>query len=125
MAARQTVPQPCSFGNSTPNQLIKHGVVTLYGYGIRVFVDRGHLNIEDGVGPERRTRRFARVRHGLRRLVVIGSDGLVSLAALRWLADQNACFVMLDRDGAVLATTGPVYPSDVRLRRAQARAHDS
>jgi CRISPR-associated endonuclease Cas1 len=54
--------------------------------------------------------------------VVIGSDGEVSLAALRWLADQNASFVMLDRDGSVTAITGPVRSSDVRLRRAQALA---
>jgi CRISPR-associated endonuclease Cas1 len=40
----------------------------------------------------------------------------------RWLADQNAAFVMLERDGSVLATTGPVRPSDARLRRAQALA---
>ena len=32
---------------------------------------------------------------------------------------------MLDRDGSVLATTGPVRPSDARLRRAQALAHQS
>ena len=32
---------------------------------------------------------------------------------------------MLERDGTVLATTGPVRPSDVRLRRAQALAHES
>ncbi len=69
--------------------------------------------------------RFPRVRHGIRRLVVIGSDGMVSLAALRWLADQDAAFVMLERDGSVLATTGPVCPSDARLRRAQALAHQS
>jgi CRISPR-associated endonuclease Cas1 len=61
----------------------------------------------------------------LRRLVVIGSDGIVSLAALRWLADQDAGFVMLERDGKVLTTTGPVRPSDARLRRAQALAHSS
>ena len=48
---------------------------------------------------------------------------MVSLSALRWLADQDAAFVMLDRDGSVLATTGPVRPSDARLRRAQALAH--
>jgi CRISPR-associated endonuclease Cas1 len=50
---------------------------------------------------------------------------MVSLAALRWLADQEAAFVMLERDGTVLATTGPVRPSDARLRRAQALAHQS
>src|SRR6516162_7043371 len=50
---------------------------------------------------------------------------MVSLAALRWLADQKASFVMLERDGSVLATTGPVRPSDAKLRRAQARAGES
>jgi CRISPR-associated endonuclease Cas1 len=75
--------------------------------------------VEDGIANNRRQARFPRVRHGLRRLVVIGSDGMVSLAALRWLADQDASFVMLDRDGSVLATTGPVRSSDAKLRRAQ------
>jgi CRISPR-associated endonuclease Cas1 len=103
----------------------QRGVVTLFGYGIKIHLDRGHLTIQDGIGPIRREARLPRVGHGLRRLVVIGSDGFVSLPALRWLADQNASFVMLDRDGTVLATTGPVRPSDVRLRRAQALAHTS
>jgi CRISPR-associated endonuclease Cas1 len=102
--------------------VLHHGVVTLHGYGIQVRVDRGHLLIEDGIGPIREHARFPRVRHGLKRLVVVGSDGMVSLAALRWLADQDASFVMLDRDGSVLATNGPVRPSDARLRRAQALA---
>ena len=56
---------------------------------------------------------------------MIGADGMVSLSALRWLTDQNASFVMLNWDGTVLATTGPVSPSDVRLRRAQSLAHQS
>jgi CRISPR-associated endonuclease Cas1 len=89
-----------------------------------VSVERGHLVLEDGIGTRLRGR-FSRVRHGLRRLVVIGSDGSVSLAALRWLADQDAAFVMLERDGSVLATTGPVRPSDSRLRRAQSLAGQS
>jgi CRISPR-associated endonuclease Cas1 len=53
---------------------------------------------------------------------MIGSDGFITFEALRWLADQDAAFVMLDRDGSVLCTTGPVRPSDARLRRAQALA---
>jgi CRISPR-associated endonuclease Cas1 len=50
---------------------------------------------------------------------------MVSLAALRWLADQDASFVMLDRNGSVLVTTGPVRTTDARLRRAQALAQQS
>jgi CRISPR-associated endonuclease Cas1 len=103
----------------------RRAVVTLYGYGLSIRVDKGHLILEDGVGSDRRRSRLPRVGHGLKRLTVIGSDGIVSLAALRWLADQNASFVMLERDGTVLATTGPVRSSDVRLRRAQALAHQT
>jgi CRISPR/Cas system-associated endonuclease Cas1 len=83
------------------------------------------LLLEDGIGADRRITRLPRVGHGLRRLIVIGSDGMVSLAALRWLADQDVSFAMLERDGSVLATTGPVRPSDARLRRSQALAGQS
>jgi CRISPR-associated endonuclease Cas1 len=103
----------------------KSGVLVLTGFGIRVQVRAGHLVAHDGIADERRTIRLPRVGHGLRRLALIGSDGFVSLEALRWLADQDAAFVMLERDGSVLATTGPVRPSDARLRRAQALAHQS
>jgi CRISPR-associated endonuclease Cas1 len=122
MAASRTVPQLSQSHNSI---VPRHGVVTLFGYDIRVRVDRGHLLLDDGIGANRRHFRLSRVGHGLRRLVVISSDGFVSLAALRWLADQKASFVMLERDGTVLVTTGPVRPSDARLRRAQALAHSS
>jgi CRISPR-associated endonuclease Cas1 len=50
---------------------------------------------------------------------------MVTFEALRWLADQGAAFVMLDRDGSVLTVSGPVGPSDARLRRAQSLAHQS
>jgi CRISPR/Cas system-associated endonuclease Cas1 len=122
MAATKTVSQLAQSHNSlTP----RHGVMVLFGYGIQIRVDRGHLLLEDGIGADRHQVRLSRVGHGLRRLIVIGSDGMVSLAALRWLADQDASFVMLERDGSVLATTGPVRPSDAKLRRAQALAHSS
>jgi hypothetical protein len=90
----------------------RSGIVTLHGYGVAVRVEKGHLILEDGIGADRRRTRLARVGHGLKRLAVIGSDGVVSLAALRWLADQDASFMMLDRDGSMLASTGPVRSSD-------------
>ena len=103
----------------------EHGVVTLFGYNSSASVDRGHLVLNDGIGMNRRHGRFPRVRHGLKRLVVIGSTGMVTFEALRWLADQDAAFVLLDRDGSVLTVSGPVGPSDARLRRAQSLAHQS
>jgi len=136
MAATRTVAQPAALrksaesanrqqntveNRSTPIKP-RHGVVTLYGYGIGIRVERGHLVLDDGIGSERFHGRFSRVGHSIERLVTVGNDGSISLAALRWLADQKAAFVMLDRSGTVLAVTGPVSPSDARLRRAQASA---
>jgi CRISPR-associated endonuclease Cas1 len=69
--------------------------------------------------------RLARVGHRLRRLVCVSEDGFVTLSAMRWLADQDAAFVMLDRSGKVLNVCGPVSPSDSRLRRSQALAHQN
>ena len=114
MAASHTLPHS--------HAIRKSGVIVLNGYGIRVQVNAGHLLLHDGIADERRTIRLPRVNHGLKRLVMIGSDGFVTLEALRWLADQGAAFVMLDRRGKVLAVTGPVSPSDAKLRRAQALA---
>lgn len=122
MAATENVQQLRHTYNSIAP---RHGVITLFGYGIQVRVDRGHLLIEDGIGSERVRFRLPRVGHGLKRLVLIGSDGMISLAALRWLSDQNTAFVMLERNGKVLTVTGPVRPSDAKLRRAQALAAQS
>jgi CRISPR-associated protein Cas1 len=125
MAAAQTVPQYLHDRNFRTIITPRQGVITLFGYGIRLQVERGHLILEDGIGPDRRYARLPRVGPNLKRLVLIGSDGMITLAALRWLADQDASFVMLDRGGSVLAITGPVGPSDARLRRSQSLAHQS
>jgi CRISPR-associated endonuclease Cas1 len=121
MAANENVSQQHPRCNPVPI-IPQHGIVTLFGYNSSASVDRGHLILNDGIGMQRRQGRFPRVRHGLKRLIVIGSAGMVTFEALRWLADQDAAFVMLERDGRVLATTGPVRPSDARLRRAQSVA---
>jgi CRISPR-associated endonuclease Cas1 len=126
MPATENVRQLPQSHNSSAELIVpRHGVVTLFGYGIQVRVDGGHLVLHDGIGPDRRSARLPRVGHGLKRLVVIGSDGMISLAALRWLSDQDVAFTMLERDGKVLAVTGPVRPSDAKLRRAQALANSS
>ena len=103
----------------------KSGVLVLSGYGVCVQMRAGHLLLQDGIADERRMLRLPRVNHGLKRLVIIGSDGFVTLEALRWLGDQKVAVNLLERDGSVLLATGPVYPSDARLRRSQALAHHS
>jgi CRISPR-associated endonuclease Cas1 len=122
MAAWQNLSQVSS---SRKFPISKSGVLTIHGFGVRVRMQFGHLEIEDGVADERRTIRLPRVGHGLRRLVCISEDGFFTLDALKWLADQRASFIMLDRSGKVSLVTGPTSPSDARLRRAQALAHQT
>jgi CRISPR-associated endonuclease Cas1 len=124
-SATNANPQQATTNPSPAVIKARHGVVTLFGYGVSIRVERGHLILEDGIGADRFQGRFPRVGHGIERLIVIGNDGVVSLASLRWLADQHAAFVMLERDGSVLLTTGPARSSDAKLRRAQARANDT
>lgn len=119
MAASHNLPQ---LPRSIKSPIGKSGVLTIHGFGVRVRMQAGHLEIEDGVGSERRTLRLARVGHGLRRLVCISEDGFVTLSALKWLSEVGASFVMLDRIGKILFVTGPTASSDSRLRHVQSLA---
>ena len=49
MSARENVRQLSQSHNSV---VPRHGVVTLFGYGIQVRVDRGHLLLDDGIGAD-------------------------------------------------------------------------
>ncbi|MGC2184838.1 MAG: CRISPR-associated endonuclease Cas1, partial [Terriglobales bacterium] len=110
---------------SRKSPINKSGVLTIHGFGVRVCVRSGHLEIEHGVGMERHKIRLARVGHRLRRLVCVSEDGFLTLSAVKWLLEKDAAFVMLDRNGRVLNVCGPVSPSDARLKRSQALAHQS
>src|SRR5262249_30845485 len=74
------------------------------------------------IGRERRMGRFSRATCGLKRLVILGHSGTISLEALRWLHDLGASVTQIDADGNVLLTSAPPRTDEVRLRRAQALA---
>ena len=101
------------------------GVLVLTGYGLRVAVWRGRLRVSDGIGRDRREAIVHRATGRLRRLVVLGHTGSISLEAIRWLADVGAAFVQIDADGRVLAAFGPQGTDRPGLRRAQAGALDT
>lgn len=101
---------------------VHDGLLLLQGYGVRVFVHRGQLAVSDNLVGNRREIELSRATCGLRRLVVIGHSGAVSIEALRWLRDLDAAFVAIDADARVVACYAPLGTNDVRLRRAQALA---
>ena len=99
------------------------GVCVADGFGVRVFVERGALVVEDGVGDQRRSRNYERATHGLRRLIVLNAyGGYVSWDALRWCKSLGIAVVALGPDGAANLASTPRTTDDARLRRAQALA---
>ena len=102
-----------------------NGVLVLTGYGLRVGVWRGRLRVSDGIGRDRREAIVHRATGRLRRLVVLGHTGSISLDAIRWLANVGAGYLQIDADGGVLAAFGPEGSDRPALRRTQARALDT
>ena len=100
----------------------KSGIVVAHGYSIKIRVEHRHLVVEDGFGRNRRTRRFHRASGRLRRLVLIGHDGYLTLGALRLLRDSRAALLHIDTDGRIIATSIADGPDLAALRRAQALA---
>jgi CRISPR-associated endonuclease Cas1 len=118
--------QPSDSPDARPSELIPpSGVLVLSGYGLDVRVWRGRLRVADGIGRDRREALVHRATGRLRRLVVLGHTGSVSLEAVRLLADVGAGYLQVDADGRVLAAFGPQGTDRPGLRRAQARALDT
>ncbi len=100
-------------------------IVVLSGYGLHVGVRRGHLVVEDGVGADRRHEIFSRVDQQLKRLVIIGHAGTISLDAIRWLHGVGVPLIHLDTTGTVFLVATPQGAAAPAQRRAQLRALDS
>ena len=97
-------------------------MLVLDGYGLSITVSRGHLVLRDGLGQHRRERRLPRAQRTVRRIVILGHTGHLSLEAVGWCTDTGIALTQLDTDGRLLLTAGGAQFDDPRLRRAQAAA---
>src|SRR5713101_470363 len=88
-------------------QISKHGVLFMSGFGLRLQVRNGHLSAEWGIGEERHKICLPRVTRNLRRVIVVGSDGFATFDAIRWITDIGASLIFLDRRGKLLFISGP------------------
>ncbi|MCH8984566.1 MAG: CRISPR-associated endonuclease Cas1 [Acidobacteria bacterium] len=110
-------PQDISQAPPLPN-----GTYVVEGWGIRIHVYKRHLIVEDGTGPDRRVHRFHKATTDLKRLVILGVSGYVSLEAVRWLADAGVALTQIDSDQRLLLASQPMGSDRAGLRRAQAWA---
>jgi CRISPR-associated protein Cas1 len=78
--------------------------------------------VADGLGPRRREGSFFRASSPIKRVVLIGRSGSITLEAVAWLHDTHAALIHLDWDGTVLITSAAWRNNDGRLRRQQALA---
>ena len=81
--------------------------------------------MEDGIADERRTQRLSRIDRTVKRLVILGEAGSVSLDAIGWLRRVGIPLVHLRPDGTLLFVAGPPAASHAPIRRAQALAAET
>lgn len=120
-------------GQSTPGvhtSLIPStsGVLVAEGWGLRLQVRRGMLEVRDEAGPDGAGRIALLVRAGprTRRIVLLGRAGTISVEALRWCADAGVPLALIDAAaGRVAMASGDLGSDQPALRRAQARAFGS
>ena len=120
MTVSPTLPRPHIF-----EQIPKHGTLFMWGFGLRLQIQNGHLCAEWGVGRDRHSIRLPRVNHNLKRVIVVGSGGFATFDAINWITDVGGSLIYLDRRGKLLFASTPTAPSDVRLRRAQCLAMEN
>jgi CRISPR-associated endonuclease Cas1 len=116
------IPEPTPFTDRRP---LNDAILTVDGYGLHLAVGYGHLGITDGIGPHRRTRILPRAQRTVRRIVILGHTGTVTLDAVRWCADTGIALIQIDGDGRVLIVGNNPARTDSRLLRAQAAAAGS
>src|SRR5438105_13190025 len=105
---KESRPMQAHATSFTPELDPHFGVVVADGYGIKIRVWHRQLVIEDGFGRDRRRRTFARATSKLRRLVLLGHTGYVTLEAINWLDGIGAALVQIDKDGRLLLTSSGV-----------------
>ena len=102
---------------------IRNGIAVLSGYELTVKVEHGRLCLRDGVATERRESHYSKATSGLKRLVILGHTGTITLESLKWLYNIKAAVIQIDADGQVILTGAPLNEGNNALRWAQATAY--
>lgn len=105
---------------------VENGSLFIHGYDVRIRVAHNHLcasYIHYVDGRRKITSyRFNRATSGLKRLVISGDSGFVTLDALRWLQEVGVAFLQVGYDNEILASFSPRGSDYPDVRRWQALA---
>jgi CRISPR-associated endonuclease Cas1 len=108
-----------------PLPISRSGIVLAEGYGLRLYVHRGVLRIEDADGPNGRRAELIRSTSRGMRIILLGRAGTISVEALRWMADAGVGFALIDAAaGRIVGASDAIGTDSPRLRRLQALVVD-
>ncbi len=103
--------------------------LVLAGHGVRLRVHQGSLVVQNGFTHYPQEREELRFFPGDRklpsRIVVLDSDGSITLDVMKWLSRQGVPLVMVDWRGEVVSVVGDGGAYDPALREAQLAAQRS
>ncbi|MGI8309034.1 CRISPR-associated endonuclease Cas1 [Saccharopolyspora hattusasensis] len=110
-------------------------VLVVDGHGISITTKKGELVIKDGMCGRGRTRTIARKDRHVRRIVVIGHTGHISIDAMNWIHGVSVTprgqrrtdpisLVVVNPEGELMSTSAQSM-RDTKLHRAQACVRDT
>ncbi|MGH8398503.1 MAG: CRISPR-associated endonuclease Cas1 [Gammaproteobacteria bacterium] len=79
-------------------------VLTTHGFGIRVSVRNGQLEIKDGVADYERIRKFPKVDRTLQRIIVTNTSGYISLDAFQWCAEHGISIAIMNPNAELVSS---------------------
>jgi CRISPR-associated endonuclease Cas1 len=106
---------------------INNGILFIHAYNVQIRVSENQLLIDyrnpvKGEKTRKTSLRLNRATSGLKRLVISGDDGYISLHALRWLAEIKAAIMQIGFDNQLYLASIPPGNDDPALRRYQVLA---
>ncbi len=97
----------------------RSSIFVLHGHGCTLKVERGELVAWDGSRTDTANRRFSKVTHGLSAIIFLGSSGLVTFEAIKWLEAQGIGLFVLGWYSELISVSQPASSASIELRRAQ------
>ncbi len=103
---------------------VKDGTVILSGYSVSAKTEKGFLCLHYGCAEDQHTAKYSPATCKIKRLVILGHDGYITLAALKWLFDIGAGIIQIGLDGEIILASAP-HREHIAIKRAQYAAVDN
>lgn len=95
-----------------------NGVMVLYGCKIAIKVEKNFLSVTDGYCDIYRHSLLTKATCKLKRLVLLGNEGYITLSALEWLFSIRAGIIQIGWNGEIILASGP-HREHIAIKRAQ------